>query len=332
MNDDLKPEENEINEEEIEDSSEEIETSKMPLTQHLEELRKRIFYALAAIIVLTIVAFIFITPIFSIIQQPFQAAIDLPIPIDQFDQIVDKYMHALEPNPCPDESPDPDCLTETELKALGELLERNLRLISGLIFTHPVEGFFTFLKLALFTALIVGMPFLLAQIWRFVVPALYPNEKGFFLYFLSLGSAMFYGGAVFCYVFVLPIAIDFLVGFGGEVLTPLFSIGNYISFSMLMMLVFGLSFEMPLAMFILVKMGLVPRQTFIDQWKYIVVGAFVIGALFTPPDPITQMLMGGSIVVLYGVGLILTLFAQPKDEEFAEEYEDDVDKIGRTED
>mgnify|MGYP002624338582 CR=1 FL=1 len=159
------------------------------------------------------------------------------------------------------------------------------------------------------------------HLWRFIIPALYPNEKGFFGPFLVFGSLLFYVGVVFCYLLVLPIGIGFLVGFGGDMLTPLFSIGNYISFSMLLMLVFGLSFEVPLAMFILVKMGVVQRETFFKYWKHIVVGAVVVGAVFTPPDPGTQLLMGGAVVVLYGVGLLITRFAVPKhlDED---EYED----------
>jgi len=299
--------EEELDDEEPEELDD-VERSRMPLTEHLEELRKRIFYSFLVIFAISAIAFVFIDPIFAVVQRPFQMSVDIPVPVDQINDLATKVQTYLGTLSCDDEA----CFTDDEEQALASMVELNLKMLSGLIFTHPVEGFFTFLKLAFYTGLLIGMPFLLVQIWRFTMPALYANEQGFFKYFLVIGTGLFFTGVIFCYMIVLPIGIDFLVGFGGDQLTPLFSIGNYISFSMILMIVFGLSFEVPLAMFILVKMGLVERQVFFNYWKHILVGAVVIGAVFTPPDPWTQLLMGGAVVVLYIVGLFVTQFAVPK--------------------
>jgi sec-independent protein translocase protein TatC len=191
----------------------------------------------------------------------------------------------------------------------------------GLVFIHPVEAFFSYLKLSIYTGLLVGMPVVLFQVWKFVMPALYRHERRYFVNSLLFGSFLFYLGVAFCFLLVLPLALKFLIGIGGPLLTPLFTMGNYISFSMLFMLVFGLSFEMPLVMYVLVKLGIVEHRTLVEQWRFVLLGAFAVGAMFTPPDVFTQVAMASSIIVLYGVGLLLTRFAQPAAEEESGEAE-----------
>jgi len=142
-----------------------------------------------------------------------------------------------------------------------------------------------------------------------VAGALYRHERRYFLSFLVFGSGLFYVGVVFCFLVVLPLALQFLIGIGGAAAAPMLGMGNYISFTMLFMLVFGLSFEMPLVMYLLTKLGVVYPETWREQWRFVVLGAFVVGAMFTPPDVFTQVAMAGSILVLYGVGLLLVRLA-----------------------
>jgi sec-independent protein translocase protein TatC len=285
----------------------EVEVSKMPLTQHLDELRKRLVYSIVIVFVLGIVAYIFKEPLLGFLQRPYLDALGLELTLDRLDALGEKIKTLMEGIQCEEGA----CFAEDEVETLGEAVGLLLKFLSGLIYTAPAEAFLTYIKLSLFSGIIVGMPVLLAQVWKFVVPALYKNERRYFLSFLTFGSGLFYLGVAFCFTIVLPLAMLFLVGIGQGTLVPLFSVGNYISFAMMIMLVFGLSFEMPLAMFIIVKMGLVKRQTLIDQWRYVVAGAFVLGAILTPPDPPTQIAMAGAIIVLYGVGLVLTKYIKP---------------------
>lgn len=276
-----------------EERDDEVKSFKMSLVDHLEELRTRLIYATIAVVSLAILAYAFKEPLLSLLIQPLQNSF-------QVSDLMEKV--------------------RAWLLAQGvfdpQEVERMVRVLapSGLIFIHPVEAFFSYLKLSLYTGLLVGMPVVLFQVWKFVMPALYHRERKYFVNSLLFGSFLFYLGVAFCFLVVLPLALKFLIGIGGPLLTPLFTMGNYISFSMLFLLVFGLSFEMPLVMYVLVKLGIVEHRTLVEQWRLVLLGAFVVGAMFTPPDVFTQVAMASSIIVLYGVGLLLTRFAQPEEE------------------
>lgn len=309
MSDELNEELNELDE---------VERSRMPLTAHLDELRKRLVYSIAIVFAFGIIAYVFHEPLLEFLQRPYLSALQLDLTLSQLDELGEKIEALMAGAQCEGE----DCFNKEEISTIGRAVELIFRFFSGLIYTAPAEAFLTYIKLALFSGIIAGMPFILAQVWKFVVPALYKNEQKYFLYFLTFGSGLFYLGVAFCFFIVLPLAMIFLVGIGQGSLVPLFSVGNYISFAMMIMIVFGLSFEMPLAMFIIVKMGLIQRQTLIDQWRYVVTGAFVLGALFTPPDPPTQIAMATAIIVLYGVGLLLTKHVKPDQNELELEEEE----------
>ena len=267
----------------------EVEAYKMSLTEHLDELRTRLIRAIAAVFVLAIAAYVFKDPLLEFLIRPLQGTFGSP---EDYERL---FSHLLA-----------EGISERVARRAAQLL------VGGLIFTHPVEAFFTYIKLSLLTGLLAGMPWVLHQLWRFVMPALYRHERRYLVNFLVFGSVLFYTGVVFCFLVVLPLALQFLIGIGGTVLSPLFSVGNYVSFTMLFMLVFGLSFEMPLAMYIVVKIGLIQRQTLVRQWRFVILGAFLVGAMFTPPDIFTQVAMASAIVLLYGVGLLITRFAKPE--------------------
>ncbi len=276
----------------------EVEAYKMSLTEHLDELRMRLIRAILVVFLLAVVAYVFKDFLLEFLIRPLQGTFG---PSEDYERLI-AHLQA-------------EGISERVARRAAQLL------VGGLIFTHPVEAFFTYIKLSLLTGLLAGMPWVLLQLWRFVMPALYRHERKYLVNFFVFGSGLFYTGVVFCFWVVLPLAMQFLIGIGGPLLSPLFSVGNYVSFTMLFMLVFGLSFEMPLAMYLLVKLGLVQRQTLVRQWRFVVLGAFLVGAMFTPPDIFTQVAMASAIVLLYGIGLLATRFARPEEEAVREETE-----------
>ncbi len=292
-----------------------VEDAPMTLSEHLDELRKRVMYALSAVLGLTILAYLYKDYVMAVVLRPYYYAVQhtlgASLSLDQLEALIEKITGALGAQLC-DGSP---CFSPDELSATEVALRRFFASGSGLIFTHPTEAFFGFIKLSFFVGLLVGMPIVLYQVWRFVVPALYQKERKYMLNTLLFGSLLFYSGAAFCFLVILPLALTFLVGVGQPYLVPLFTLNNYISFAMFLMLVFGLSFLLPLVMYTVVKIGIVQRETLVSQWRIVVLGAFVVAAVLTPtPDLVTQVALGGSMLVLYIVGLVLTRFAQPRSE------------------
>jgi sec-independent protein translocase protein TatC len=284
--------------------AEEVEEAKMTLTEHLDELRQRLIYAIIAVFIFAIAAYAFKEPLLTFLIRPLQSVLGIEFAPGQLGELDETIRASLSAQMCGDKP----CFTPEQVELLARAWRWILMVVSGLVFIHPVEAFISYLKLSLYTGLLVGMPAVLFQVWKFVMPALYRDERKYFLSFLVFGSLLFYIGVVFCFLMILPLALQFLIGIA-QPFAPMLTVGNYISFVMLFMLVFGLSFELPLVMYIVVRMGLVEHRTLVEQWRLIAVGAFVIGALFTPPDVFTQLAMASAIVILYGVGLVLTRFA-----------------------
>lgn len=290
------------------DDNDEVELFKMSLTDHLDELRARLIYSIVAVGAIAVLAYVFKEPLLQLLLGPFRSAIERTSPIEPnaLDQML-AMMKQMLINYGLQQGESEQTMTQGATLLMEQLRERLLP--TGLVFLHPAEAFFSYLKLAALTGVIVGMPAVIFQLWKFVMPALYRNERSYLVGFLTSGSTLFYIGVAFSFIVILPLGMEFLVGIGRPLVSPMFSIGNYVSFSMLFMLVFGLAFELPLAMFFLVKMGLVAHRTFVEQWRFVVVGGFAVGAFFTPPDLFTQLAMASSIVVLYVVGLGLTYLA-----------------------
>lgn len=197
--------------------------------------------------------------------------------------------------------------------------ERVLRFIQRpltdkeLIFIHPTEAFFTYIKLSLFVGVLITAPFILYQLIRIFSPFLSRSKRfsgGFIFWLFSFGSLFFYTGAAFAMLGVLPFAIDFLKGISGESLQPTFTVGNYASFVMAFTLIFGFVFEMPVVSFGLARLGIIRRKTLTRQWRIALVGAAILAAVLTPPDPVTQMFLWGPLLLLYGLSIILAWIAE----------------------
>jgi len=182
---------------------------------------------------------------------------------------------------------------------------------SNVIFTKVQEPFFTALKVAFFTGFIASLPVIFWQLWLFVAPGLYEKEKKMVIPFVTGATVMFLMGSSFCYYVVIPFGFDFLINFGAQLFTALPSIGEYVSFFTKLLLGFGLAFELPVVTFFLAAMGLVTDQTLIGFFRYALVLIFLLSALLTPPDLLTQFLMAGPMILLYGVSILIAKKINP---------------------
>jgi len=186
---------------------------------------------------------------------------------------------------------------------------------STVIFTKVQEPFFTALKVAFFAGFILSLPVIFWQLWLFIAPGLYENEKKMVIPFAVGATVMFVIGALFCYYVVIPFGYAFLINFGSQLFTALPSIGDYVSFFTKLMFGFGLAFEMPTVTFFLGSIGLVTDKTLKEFFKYALVVIFHISALLTPPDVLTQFLMAGPMILLYGLSILIAKTVNPETEE-----------------
>jgi len=191
---------------------------------------------------------------------------------------------------------------------------------SQMVAIEVQETFFTALKVAFFAAFIVSLPVIFWQFWLFLSPGLYANEKKIIIPFVLAATFMFLLGAVFAYYVVVPFGFEFLVAFGSQVVAVMPSIGKYVSFFTKIVIGFGIAFELPVITFFLAVVGVVNDQMLKDFFKYAVVLIFILSALLTPPDVVTQFLMAGPLIILYGVSIWIAKIFNP-----AEKQEDQLE-------
>lgn len=172
-------------------------------------------------------------------------------------------------------------------------------------FTALAEPFFTYLKAALVGAFIVSSPVVLYQLWAFVAPGLHASEKRTFLPLIFFSIVLFFVGIAFAYMVVFPVAFKYLVGFAGPEIKPYLSMGLYFSLATKLLMAFGAAFQLPLVMVVLARLGIVRARAFAAWWRYALLSSVAIGAVLTPPDIFSQLLMGGPLMVLYGIGVLL---------------------------
>ena len=207
--------------------------------------------------------------------------------------------------------------------ALSQVAELSKKAAEGMVTTHQVGGaFFVALKVSFFAGLLGALPFVLYQIWLFIAPGLYNNEKKMILPFVFGGSIMFFIGVLFAYYVVTPFGFQFLITFGSFLYTPLINIEDYVGFFTKIMMGFGIAFELPVFAYFLALLGLVTDRTLIDFFRYAVLIIFVVAALLTPPDVLTQLLMAAPLVLLYGVSILIVRVVNPHVEEKEDESKD----------
>lgn len=173
-----------------------------------------------------------------------------------------------------------------------------------LYYMRPTEAFFTYMKVALVAGLIAASPIWLYEVWAFVIPALTKQEKQLTNWFLPFAIILFIMGILFSYALVLPVAIQFFIGFATDELQPLFSIGQYIDFVIAFVLPFGLIFELPIVMIIMAKLNLITSAFLRSKRKIFLFLSFVIGGLISPtPDMFSQTMIAMPMIILYEVSL-----------------------------
>ena len=235
---------------------------KMPLTSHLEELRKRLIRILIVLGIGFLACWYFREWFFQIITAP-----------------------------------------------LVKVLPRN----SHMIYTSLPEAFFNYMKISFYASLFVTSPWTLYQIWKFVSPGLYSKEKKYVIPFVISSSVLFIGGVLFGYYLALPPAYGFFVQFSSDFLKPMFALKEYLSLSLKLLLVFGLSFELPVFIFFMAKLGIVNAKMLAKQRRYAILVIFVLAAVLTPsPDAVTQIIMAIPLMILYEIGIFVAKFAEKK--------------------
>lgn len=232
-----------------------MDEKKLPLTSHLQELRKRLILSFIAIGVGFVLCYAFAESLFDILASPL-----------------------------------------LKLMPAG----------GSLIFTSVAEAFFTYMKIAFITGLILTSPFVLYQIWAFVAPGLYRNEKRYVIPFIFLGSLFFATGILFAYFVAIPVGFRFLLGYATDFIKPMPSMKEYLSFSIKFLLAFGLVFEFPVVLILLSRVGVVDSKMLARNRKYAILLIFIFAAILTPPDIVSQVLMALPLMALYELSILLT--------------------------
>jgi sec-independent protein translocase protein TatC len=236
------------------------EQSKMPLFQHLEELRTRLLICCLAVGIGFVVCYFFHSRIFEILMKP--------------------WINAMPP---------------------GQPAK--------LIYTAPQEAFFVYMKVSFIAGTLLAAPVILWQIWRFVAPGLYENEKKYMLPVILFSSFCFISGVLFGYFVVIPVAFKFFASFSSEYITPMLRTTEYLSFANKMLLCFGIAFQMPVFAFFLAKMGVLSAGFLKRKRKWAIVLIFVAAAVLTPsPDVVSQLLMAAPLLVLYEASVWIVHF------------------------
>lgn len=190
-----------------------------------------------------------------------------------------------------------------------------------MIATDVTTPFFVPMKVAMMTAFLIALPYVLYQIWAFVAPGLYSHEKRLGAPLVAASTLLFLCGMAFAYFLVFPVVFGFVTSVAPEGVAVMTDINKYLDFVITLFLAFGVTFEVPVAVIVLVKMGIVSVEKLKEVRSYVIVGAFVIGAIFTPPDVISQIMLAVPLWLLYEAGiLVASMLSKPVKAEEAEPY------------
>jgi sec-independent protein translocase protein TatC len=247
---------------------------RMTFGDHLDELRKRIFRALLGVIVASVLCLVFSSRIMGVVVEP--------------------------------------------------ILEVLKGCEGKLAFMKPQEGFLVFIKVALIVGLFLSSPWVTYQLWAFVAEGLYPHEKKWVRVFGPITFVLFAAGVLFCYFLVLPWGLQFLIGFGLNMDVPglpagqhaaeaIISVSEYVSFFLTISILMGVVFQLPLIILFLDQVGIVRARTFARYRRHFIVTAFIVAALLTPPDPVTQIIVAVPILLLFESGLLLARILRRKE-------------------
>ena len=209
---------------------------------------------------------------------------------------------------------------------LAEPLLIHLPTGSSMIATEVASPFLTPFKLSMMTAVFLGMPFILYQLWAFIAPGLYKHEKSLAFPLLFSSIILFYLGMVFAYFVVFPLMFQFFTGIALEGVTMMTDITKYLDFVLKMFFAFGIAFEVPIATILVISTGMTTANQLAEKRPYIIVVAFIAGMLLTPPDVVSQMLLAVPIWILFEMGLIFSRVLTRKKVRLDKEREEQEDK------
>ncbi len=244
-----------------EDPELELSEAQMTLLGHLNELRIRLTYVVAALFVCTFVGFVLANPIITYMTEPYAASV------------------------------------------LGETVK--LKLLS------PTESIETFFKVSLLVGSILAMPVILYQIWLFISPGLTASEKKYIFIFIPGSLTLFSLGILFSWFILIPAAINFLANFMSATFDTDWTSAEYISFIVRMLFWIGVSFQMPIVVYVLARVGMITAQAMREHWRYAVVIIAVLAAIITPSiDPVTMLLTMAPLTVLYAISILLASVGQ----------------------
>jgi sec-independent protein translocase protein TatC len=202
-----------------------------------------------------------------------------------------------------------DILFQVITRPLYQVLPQN----SHMIYTSLPEAFFNYIKICFYSSLVLTSPYTLYQIWKFISPGLYKAEKKYVGPFVIISTILFVGGVLFGYYLALPPAFGFFVEFSSDYLKPMISVKEYLSFAIKLLLAFGLSFELPVLIFFMAKIGIVTSKTLSKNRRYAILIIFIAAAVLTPsPDAFTQIIMAIPLIGLYEIGIFVAKFAEKK--------------------
>jgi sec-independent protein translocase protein TatC len=180
-----------------------------------------------------------------------------------------------------------------------------------MIATDVTTPFFVPLKVALMAAFLIALPFILYQVWRLVAPALYAHEKRLVVPLIFASTLLFFCGMAFAYFVVFPVVFGFITASAPIGVAVMTDIDKYLSFVLTMFMAFGVTFQVPVAVVLLVRMGVVSVAKLREIRPYVVVGAFVVGAIFTPPDVVSQLMLAVPLWLLYEAGIVVASWTKP---------------------
>lgn len=218
-------------------------------------------------------------------------------------------------------------ITKPLVDALVATAKISQKAAMGMIVTRELsEAFFVAMKVSFFAGLLAALPVILAQLWLFIAPGLYTNEKKMMIPIVVGGTVMFLSGAAFAYYFVTPIGFAFFIEFGSASFVPMYNIGEYVEFFTKILFGFGLAFELPVVCYFLALLGLIDDKMMTGFFRYAIVIIFIIAAVLTPPDVISQILMAVPLIVLYGVSILIVRAVNPapKVDPYIEEDEEET--------
>ncbi|MEY2701206.1 MAG: Sec-independent protein translocase TatC [Pseudomonadota bacterium] len=195
---------------------------------------------------------------------------------------------------------------------LAEPLKAHLPEGGKIVAIGVASPFMTPLKLAAAASLLLAVPYILFQAWGFIAPGLYQHEKRLVLPLLLASTVLFYSGVAFAYFAVFPLIFGFLAMTAPEGVTVMTDINHYFDFVVTLFLAFGVAFEVPVATLLLIWAGIVPLASMIAARPYVIVAAFAIGAILTPPDPVSQTMMAVPVWLLFEIGLLCARWVRPR--------------------